>query len=409
MSTPTSAQAMRIGLWLSLLLAVGCATREPILITALPLPEPAPVLEPPPHPVSDGDAAPLDSAPAGLWTSLAAGRVLTECEYAPGIAKWTRLLAGYPDRFGADMHRLAPWIDWVWREGQALGLPAEAALLPLVESGYRPVIGGFGAPGGWWQLMPATARTLGLRVDQRVDQRMDPLPASLAALGMLRQLGERFEGNWILALIAYNVGPLHVERWLARAKLSAHQVERVEDLPVPAVTKQHIHRLMAFGCIIAEPEKYGVSLVELSHRDQLSRVMLKQDVPPAAIPAAIGGERGEEWRRQNPQPLKRSRLEAGMAILAPADLLSRIAALGDLERYARRATATASGSASERTASATSGGRRHAVPAIHRVGRGDSLWLIARRYDLRVRELLALNPGLTRTSVLQLGQRIKLR
>lgn len=409
MSIPTAAYMSRLSLWVALLLTVGCAVREPILITALPLPEPASVLEPPPHPISDGAAAPLDDAPAGLWTSLAAGRVLTQCDYAPGIAKWTRLLAGYPDRFGADMHRLAPWIDWVWREGQALGLPAEAALLPLVESGYRPVIGGFGAPGGWWQLMPATARTLGLRVDQRIDQRMDPLPASLAALGMLRQLGERFEGNWTLALIAYNVGPLHVDRWLTRAKLSVHEVEKVEDLPVPAVTKQHIHRLMAFGCIIADPAKYGVNLVELSHRDQLSRVMLKQDVPPAAIPAAIGGERGDEWRRQNPQSLRRQRLEAGAALLAPADLLSRIESLGDLDRYARVVTATSSKSAQERKPTAVPGGRRLAVPAIHRVGRGDSLWLIARRYDLRVRELLALNPGLTRTSVLQLGQRIKLR
>lgn len=387
------------------LLLSGCASREPVLLSALPQPEPALALEPPPHPVSDGAAEPLDAEPAGLWTSLSAGRVLTDCDYAPGIAKWTRLLAGYPTRFEADMTRLSPWIDWVWREAQALRLPAEAALLPLVESGYRPVIGGYGAPGGWWQLMPATARTLGLRVDRQIDERMEPLPASLAALGMLRQLGDRYDDNWLLALIAYNVGPLNVDRWIARGKLAAAEIRKVEDLPVPGVTREHIHRLMAFGCILAEPEKYRVALTELSHRDQLSRVMLTRAIPPAAIPAAIGGDRGEEWRRQNPQALKRRQLEAGTAVLAPADLWSRIESLGDLSAFARATPPPAATGSSTPSATVESGDR----PAVHRVRSGDSLWLIARRYDLRVRELLALNPGLTRKSVLQLGQRIRLR
>lgn len=386
------------------LFLVGCVPSSLHVRTPVLPPPPAPAALPPAT-VSATEVE-VQTGPFDPWTPLAAGRHLTDCDYAPGIERWTRRLAASPERFAAELERVVPWVDWVWQEASSRGLPAEAALLPLVESYYRPVIGGHGAPGGWWQLMPGTARVLGLKVTGSVDERMDPAKATAAALGMLVQLGERYEGNWMLALIAYNVGPLHVDRWLKRGKLSAAEVRQVEQLPVPGVTREHLHRLIAFGCLIAHPQRYGLELPLLDHADRLQRVTLTQGVPVPALPAALG-ERGSEWKAQHPQLMRRVRTEPGEVLLAPADLSRRLRALGSLEHYARVAPSAPDPSRSR-------GARPPRIakadqPAAHTVQSGDSLWLIARRYDLRVADLLALNPSLHRRSVLRLKQRIRLR
>jgi membrane-bound lytic murein transglycosylase D len=387
---------------LALLSACGGTVRH-IATPELPVVQaPKPL---PPHPVSDGNALAIPDGSADVWNSVVAGRSFTDCDYAPGIDSWARRVAGSPARFNAELGRVAPWVDWVWREAQALGLPAEAALLPLVESGYRPVIGGFGAPGGWWQIMPGTAKVLGLRVERGRDDRMDPLAATLAALGMLRQLGDRYESNWLLAMVAYNVGPLNVDRWIKRSGIPIADLQRVEQLPAPKVTINHLHRMMAFGCLLAQPQRYGLELPSLAQRDRLDRVHLKQSIPTAAVPAALG-ERGTEWRAQHPQLMKLRTLQAGRALLAPADLHSRLRALGSLAPFDRAPIVTKSS-----TEPAAKPGKRAAAsaPEFHSVQSRDSLWLIARRYDLRVRDLLALNPKLNRRSVLRLKQKIRLR
>lgn len=393
--------------WLGLgclALLAGCTAHMMQVATPPPLPLQTPAPAPlPPHPVSDGHAARISDDSLDMWSTIVAGRAFTDCEI-PGIQTWTRRLAGSPQRFNAELARVSPWVDWVWREAQALGLPAEAALLPLVESGYRPVIGGHGAPGGWWQIMPGTAKVLGLRLDRSHDERMDPLASTLAALGMLRQLGNRYEDNWLLAMVAYNTGPLNVDRWVSKSGLPLDQITQVEQLPTATVTRNHMHRMMAFGCLLAQPERHGVELPDLPARDRLTRVQLRQSIPTAAVPAALG-ERGGEWQAQHPQLMRLRTLEAGRAVLAPDDLHLRLRALGSLTPFERAQPVLAS------TTTRTPGTRSVAAdaPQFHVVKSGDSLWLIARKHQLRVQDLLSLNPSLHRRSVLRLKQKIRLR
>jgi membrane-bound lytic murein transglycosylase D len=97
------------------------------------------------------------------------------------------------------------------------GLPEALKYLPIVESALRPeAVSRVGAQ-GLWQFMPATARGIGLVVDEYVDERIDPNRATEAALEYLQEQYNRF-GDWALALAAYNAGQGNVQRAMRRSR-----------------------------------------------------------------------------------------------------------------------------------------------------------------------------------------------
>jgi membrane-bound lytic murein transglycosylase D len=338
--------------------------------------------------------APISIQPT-LWEALARDRALPECKPEP-VQKWMRLIGGSERRLVADLDRVQPYLAYVKARADALGLPAEAALLPFVESGYRQVRGR--GPRGWWQLVDGTGRQYGLTIDRRQDERLDPVRATGAALKMLAELQRRYDGNFRLALIAYNRGPLNLDRVLARKRIDPDEVRSMEGLESPKVTLEHIARLKAWGCLIAEGVAGKRPLPEpvafRAHR-------LDAPLPIGAIDALLG-ERAEEWRRQHPKLAAQGRIEPGQPFLGPADLRTQIVALGDLSRFPSVASREPPSGDDDPPSRKTPG----KAPRVHVVRSGDNLWTLARRYDTRVVYILKLNPKLHRKSVLRLGQKV---
>ncbi len=95
--------------------------------------------------------------------------------------------------------------DMVGEMVQREGLPSWVALIPEVESGYNPRAVSKKGAAGLWQLMPETARSLGLRVDEHRDERFDPVKSTRVALSYIKQLYRKFRDPR-LVLIAYNWG-----------------------------------------------------------------------------------------------------------------------------------------------------------------------------------------------------------
>ena len=85
-------------------------------------------------------------------------------------------------------------------------MPAEIALLPIVESAYDPFAYSHGRAAGLWQFVPATGKHFRLKQDWWYDGRRDILDSTTAALDFLQHLNKRFKGDWLLALAAYNSG-----------------------------------------------------------------------------------------------------------------------------------------------------------------------------------------------------------
>lgn len=126
---------------------------------------------------------------------------------------WLRVRAqrGVADAFRAGLvqaQELLPRIHTLLQEEQ---VPPEIAALPFVESMFNPLAHSSAGARGLWQLMPATARGLGLTVDSVQDDRLDPERATRAAARILRKNYEML-GSWPLAITAYNHGPYGVRR-----------------------------------------------------------------------------------------------------------------------------------------------------------------------------------------------------
>ena len=95
-------------------------------------------------------------------------------------------------------------------------VPTEILYLAVIESGLKNNSKSRMGAAGIWQFMPRTAKAMGLRVDSKVDERLDPLKSTKAAAKYLSELKEQF-GKWYLALIAYNCGDGALRKAIARA------------------------------------------------------------------------------------------------------------------------------------------------------------------------------------------------
>ena len=354
------------------------------------------------------ESKPFDAPRAqDFWIEVAEARRFTDCNYDPGIKTWTKRLSAHPETFTVELARMLPYLDYVWHQARAMGLPSEVAFLPLVESNYRQVYGSYGSPGGWWQLMPLTAKHYGLSASRERDERVDPVKSTQVALKLIQDNLTRFDQDLMLAIFAYNAGGLRVQRLLETKSKSPGEIEHVSELGLSSTTENHLNRLIAWGCILAEPSRYGVELPRpLREDEKLTAQRLSSDTPMEAVSSVLGA-RAAEWRRQHPLLSKTQRFHGDTVALLPKQFHMQLLALGDLSRFHRaepRPTQLAR-KPGIRTAAIVNSRQ---TPNRFTVRNGDNLWTIARRFNMRVAEILSLNPGLKRNSVLKLGQVLRL-
>jgi membrane-bound lytic murein transglycosylase D len=153
------------------------------------------------------ETTPSDDEDKVLWV-LAGGNP----DRFRDAASRLRTQRGVADRFLAGWNRAQNWLQDVQAILAAEGVPTEVAVLPFVESMFNPDARSHVGAAGLWQLMPATARELGLRVDRRGnDERLDVHKATRAAARLLRSNYKKL-GSWPLAITAYNHGPNGVQR-----------------------------------------------------------------------------------------------------------------------------------------------------------------------------------------------------
>ena len=211
---------------------------------------------------SDGlDASGLAPQPRQIWDRLRSGFALSAIEH-PRIDQEIKRLQRFPNAFSALMARSEPYLNYILNEIQLAGLPTELALLPAVESGFRPYAYSPDGAVGLWQFMPATGRTVGLDQDWWFDERRTVRAATHAAIGFLQQLHTRFNGDWLHALAAYNAGTAKVGRALRKARRRGEPTD-FWSLDLPGETDRYVPRLLALARIVADPEHYGLDLPDV--------------------------------------------------------------------------------------------------------------------------------------------------
>ena len=149
--------------------------------------------------------------------------------------------------------------------------------------------------------MPRTARAYGLAIGPEYDARLDFHASTAAALRLLDDLGRAFEGDWILANMAFNAGEFRVRRAQRAAGVSSPPHARLRLSPI---THQHTARLVAVACVVREPERYGVSLPALDPDSRLVAVAVTAPLD-RDLALALSGLSAARVRRAQRRPAAR--------------------------------------------------------------------------------------------------------
>lgn len=261
-----------------------------------------------------------------------------------------------------------PMIEQIFGEE---GIPDELKYIALGESSLNPIARSSAGAAGMWQFMPATARGEGLRVDNWIDQRMDPELATRAAAKHLKILYEAYSGNWHLALAGYNCSYRCISRAVERAGGSIENPPSFWEIYpyLPNQTRNFIPKFIAAALIVSDPERFGIQVEDLG-QEYTYDVVLIEGMMSLETAADLAGVDLATIRRLNPSVRRASLPDSAepYPLKIPA---------GSYQRFVR---AFAQLPATEKSS-----------PTEYQVRSGDTLAAIARQYQTSIGELQAVN------------------
>ncbi len=292
---------------------------------------------------------------------------------------------------------------WLNRSGRYLsmirdvlrnqGLPEDLAFIAMIESGYNPLAVSRAGAKGLWQFMAGTARRYGLRVDQWVDERLDPEKSTAAAAKYLRDLHQQF-GSWALAKAAYNAGEVKVIRAIKAANstdfwaLARTRLLRQE-------TREFVPAIHAATVIGRDPQRFGFT------PNEHTPVAIDQVIVPASTNlknlASGAGLPDNSLRTLNPV-LVRGTTPPGAPYELKIPAGSRDAIRTALTPKPRPAVARGS-----RRVIATKGA---AGDDVHIVQPRDTVSSIANQYGVTVRDILRWN-AMEKQALIRPGDRLR--
>ena len=147
--------------------------------------------------------------------------------------------------------------DLIQLEIKNHGLPVELSNLAMIESSYNPKNISRTGASGLWQFMPASGKIYGLKQDQWIDERNDPILSTRSALEFLNDLYERF-GNWELSLAAYNAGFGAVLRAVSRYNTNHFWKLLSYENALPWESSNYVAKFLAVSIVENNQKVFGV-------------------------------------------------------------------------------------------------------------------------------------------------------
>jgi len=192
-------------------------------------------------------------------------------EFNPRIEKELNWFLSHPEYIHKIQERAEPYLYNIIEEVKAKELPGEYALLPAIESGFRAHAYSHARAAGLWQFIPSTGRMFNLQQNWWYDGRRDVHASTKAATLYLDKLAARFDGDWLLALAAYNAGGGNVSRAIRRND-KLNKASDYWSLKLPKETTRYVPKLLALAKIFANADAYGIKLKKLEHTPYFSVV-----------------------------------------------------------------------------------------------------------------------------------------
>ncbi len=412
--------------------------------------EPRRVIEPEPSAEVEPD----------LLTRIVERFEFSECPDGSPALQWAEWFGARPDYMERVLNRAHPWLYDIANELDARALPGELALLPIVESAFDPFAYSRERASGTWQFLSSTATDRGVQINDWYDGRRDVHVATRAALDYLTLLNQLFDGDWNLALAAYNAGQGRVQRAI-RSNAARNRGTQWDQLTLPRETRAYVPKLHGLGCLFREPGRFGLELPVWNNEPLVARIELpgptdvvalsaKADLeiaelvalnpglnrhltPPGgphhvfvpieraddvvAVLPLLNGEDLLTWqeitvRRGDSLSVLAQRNNTSVAALKEANNLNGDhLAIGQVLRLPSANGNLPSDSAWAYRYQEMANLQERLLPTRHfhhRVRPGESLWVIARRYSVSVNDLQRWN-NLGQSTMIRPGQRLSIR
>jgi membrane-bound lytic murein transglycosylase D len=405
-----------------------------------------------PHATFDEEAASNNS---DIWSRIRAGFSIKPLD-SPLVEREARWFANNPEYMQRMMERASLYLYYIVDEVDKRGMPMEIALLPAIESAYKANAYSRARASGLWQFIPSTGRLYGLKANWWYDGRRDVQASTQAALDYLEKLYNDFDGDWHLALAAYNAGEGRVMRARAQNRRKGKPDSYTDLKQLKAETRHYVPKLMAMASIVADPAKYGVKLANIPDEPYFARVETGSQVDLGIVAKLVDlpvddlhminpGYRRWATDPNGPHHLlvpadKEQDLIEGLNNLAEEDRIrwqhhavKRGETLSEIgRRYGLSVVALRTANnlrsnllrvgqdllipissrpitvAAVRTNYKSSASiAQRGQPVIHRVRRGDTLSSIARRYNVMVHQLAKWN-FIRVNGILRMGQKLKI-
>ena len=373
-----------------------------------------------------------------------------DSKYVQQQERWS---AGHPTYIKNLFIRAEPFLYYIVEEIEKRGLPMELALLPAVESAYKTNAVSRSKAAGLWQFIPSTGKHFGLRQDYWYDGRRDLVAATDAALTYLSELNTMFNGDWFLTLAAYNAGQGTILKAIKRNQRAGRPTD-YQSLNLRLETQRYIPKLIALRNLVKNPSLYNVKLPLIANKQTITtinlpgQIDLKQFAQDSGINYDSLKNLNGAHKRWATSPRGPHRLTVRLQDVYRAETLSRQLAnapklnyrqhrikrgdslSGIADQYGVSVSALktsnklknnniragrdlvipvrglATSGASDNTfakSSDTASGESRKV--VHRVQKGDTLWSIAKRYRVKLQELMSWNQ-LSSSQILALDQRL---
>ncbi len=396
-----------------------------------------------------------------LWDRLRAGYALADLD-SPLVAKHVSWYSGHPEYMDRMVKRARLYLYYIVDEVERRKLPMEIALLPAIESAFKPHAYSRARAAGLWQFIPSTGTHFGLKRNWWYDGRRDVVQATQAALDYLEELHRAFDGDWHLALAAYNAGETRVKGAIEYNRRRGLPTDYKNLRTLKPETLNYVPKLLAVSKIIARPQAYDITLAAIPNEPYFAQIAVGSQIDLGVVARMADLSLGDlydinpAFKRRATAPNgphyllvptthrdtivaaldqlpEKNRIRWQRHVIRHGDALSTIARrYGVTVRAIKRAnrirgTRIHAGRnllipMSTRRMTAYNGNvtrpvkrkaRRRVAPpkngikVVHQVRRGDTLWGIATRYNVYIYQVTGWN-GLRRRSFLRPGQKLNI-
>lgn len=259
---------------------------------------------------------PTPEIPQDVWERMRQGFQLQDgLGVNPRIEQQRLWFASNPSYLESAGERGSLYIHYIVERLEERNMPLELALLPVIESSYNPMAYSRSHAVGLWQFIPSTGRYFNLRQTRFYDGRRDITASTTAAMDYLTKLHDMFNGDWLLALAAYNAGEGTVSRAIERNEKLGLPTD-YWNLPLPAETQAYVPKLLALSQVVLAPEAYGVNLNPIANEPYFEVVEINQRMDLSKV-AAVANIDEDELFQLNPAFKQRTTIDGPQHLLVP--------------------------------------------------------------------------------------------